>query len=178
MRNSALCIASQIMVMAIIISVVLLFAGIGVLVLIHVCVVGRAFRRGLISANRVERGSQRSIGMSADDLEMLPCFDFKDREKGASPVDCAVCLDNFKMGDKCRLLPNCKHSFHAQCVDSWLLKAPFCPICRTAAGTQKSIGEEVIRSSGAEFELRESPLAAVAIPVSSNPSPLHTSSLE
>ena len=64
MSNTALCTASQIMVMAIIISVVLLFAGIGVLVLIHVCVVGRAFRRGLISANRVERGSQRSIGMS------------------------------------------------------------------------------------------------------------------
>lgn len=178
MSNRALFIASQIMVMAIIISVVLLFAGIGVLVLIHVCVVGRAFRRGLIASNRVERNSNRSIGMSADDLEMLPCFDFKAPEIGNSPVECAVCLENFKLGDKCRFLPNCKHSFHAHCVDSWLLKTPFCPICRTGACYQKSAGEEVPHSGDAGFELRESPQVAVAIPVSSNPSPLHTSSLE
>ncbi|XXG61371.1 hypothetical protein AAC387_Pa05g0004 [Persea americana] len=86
--------------------------GIAVLLLIHVCIVGRAFRRSLMAANRGERSSDSSIGMSANDLELLPCFDFKAREKGNSPVDCAVCLENFKMGDKCRLLPNCNHSFH------------------------------------------------------------------
>ncbi|KAJ8638772.1 hypothetical protein MRB53_015466 [Persea americana] len=86
--------------------------GIVVLLLIHVCIVGRAFRRSLMAANRGERSSDSSIGMSANDLELLPCFDFKAREKGNSPVDCAICLENFKMGDKCRLLPNCNHSFH------------------------------------------------------------------
>ncbi|XXG73270.1 hypothetical protein AAC387_Pa07g2218 [Persea americana] len=69
-------------------------------------------KRSLMTANRGERSSDSSIGISANDLELLPCFDFKAREKGNSPVDCAVCLENFKMGDKCRLLPNCNHSFH------------------------------------------------------------------
>ena len=110
--SRAVSIASQIMVMAIVISVVLLFAGIAILVLIHVCIVGRAFRRSLMAANRGERSSDNSIGMSANDLELLPCFDFKAREKGNSPVGCTVCLENFNMGDKCRLLPNCNHSFH------------------------------------------------------------------
>ncbi|XP_058112309.1 E3 ubiquitin-protein ligase ATL23-like [Magnolia sinica] len=179
MSNSVLEIATQIMVMAIVISVVLLFVGIGVLVLIHVCIVGRAFRRGFNASNRGERAANDSSnGMSLDDLEKLPCFDFKARDKGSSPVDCAVCLENFKMGDKCRLLPVCNHSFHAHCVDSWLLKTPVCPICRAGAGSQD--GFDVFspnRLGGVGFELRESPAVVVGIPVSSNPSPLHASSL-
>ncbi|KAA8530253.1 hypothetical protein F0562_004962 [Nyssa sinensis] len=133
------------MVMAIVISLILLFVAIGVLVLIHVCIVGRAFSRGFDDSIMVERRSFGSTSMSQDDLEKLPCFDFEAREKGSSPVDCAVCLDNFKVGDKCRLLPLCKHSFHAQCVDSWLLKTPICPICRTSADTWKGAS-----SSGGE----------------------------
>lgn len=124
------------MVMEIMISLILLFVGIAVLVVIHVCIVGRAFGRGNQALNMVQRNS--IIGtkrMSAEDLKMLPCFDYMaNKEKGSSsPMDCAVCLENFKAGDKCRLLPNCGHSFHAQCVDSWLLKTPICPICRTSA---------------------------------------------
>ncbi|KAK4568577.1 hypothetical protein RGQ29_004121 [Quercus rubra] len=69
--------------------------------------------------------------ISNEDLKKLPCFDYEAAEKGTSCVDCAVCLENFKMGDKCRLLPDCRHSFHVQCIDSWLLKTPICPICRT-----------------------------------------------
>ncbi|KAF3437052.1 hypothetical protein FNV43_RR19806 [Rhamnella rubrinervis] len=124
------------MVMEIMISVILLFVGIAVLVVIHVCIVGRAFGRGNQGLNMVQRtsiiGTKR---MSAEDLKMLPCFDYMaNKEKESSnPVDCAVCLENFKTGDKCRLLPNCSHSFHAQCIDSWLMKTPICPICRTCA---------------------------------------------
>nr|DAD48908.1 TPA_asm: hypothetical protein HUJ06_018845 [Nelumbo nucifera] len=67
----------------------------------------------------VERANNGGTNnMSLDDLERLPCFDFKAREKGSCPVDCVICLENFKAGDKCRLLP-CRHSFHANCVNSW-----------------------------------------------------------
>ncbi|KAF8407936.1 hypothetical protein HHK36_007076 [Tetracentron sinense] len=167
MSNKVLGVATQILVMGIVISVILLFVGIGFLVLIHVCIVGRAFRRGFSSTgNMVERGSIGSTSMSHDDLEKLPCFDFKAREKGSSPVDCAVCLENFKMGDKCRLLPKCNHSFHAQCIDSWLLKTPICPICRTSVDSQKGSmvsSEETNRSTDIRIEL------------SSNPSPLRAS---
>ncbi|XP_022854158.1 RING-H2 finger protein ATL56-like [Olea europaea var. sylvestris] len=144
--------------MGIVISVLLLFAGIGVLVLIHVCIVGRSFRRGFSGRNTdvVERGSFGSTSMSQEDIEKLPCFDFKTKEKGSSPAAiCAVCLENFKVGEKCRLLPLCNHSFHADCVDLWLLRTPICPICRTCADFLKSesiLGEE--RNHFSETESR------------------------
>ncbi|KAK4393011.1 RING-H2 finger protein ATL74 [Sesamum angolense] len=81
--------------------------------------------------------------MSQDDIEKLPCFDFTAKEKGTGtgtspPPDCAVCLENFRVGEKCRLLPSCNHSFHAECVDLWLLRTPICPICRAAADIMRS----------------------------------------
>ncbi|XP_073038262.1 RING-H2 finger protein ATL52-like [Primulina eburnea] len=119
--------------------------GIGLLILIRVCIVGRMLRRG--EPNMVERGGFGSTSMSQEDIEKLPCFDFKEKEKGSSPLgDCVVCLENFRVGEKCRLLPSCNHSFHAECVDLWLLRTPVCPICRACAdvvnSTESLFGEE------------------------------------
>ncbi|KAL5722767.1 hypothetical protein ACHQM5_006243 [Ranunculus cassubicifolius] len=136
--------ATQIMVMTIVLSVILLFLGIGILVMIHICVVGRAFRRGFNSGNMVERSNNNKCSsMSFDEVDKLPCFDYKAGEKGSNTgsIDCAVCLENFSVGDKCRLLPVCKHSFHAECVDSWLLRTPICPICRANTSNQKKKDE-------------------------------------
>lgn len=167
MTSRLLGVATQIMVMAIVVSVVLLFVGIGILVLLHVCIVGRFFRV-LGAAGGPEQSSEaKSRGLSADDLEKLPCYDFKAGEKGSSPLDCAVCLESFNMGDRCRLLPVCKHSFHAQCVDSWLLRSPVCPICRASADHRK----------GCE-DATEGEVAMVGISVSADPLPVHASTSE
>ncbi|GFY89304.1 hypothetical protein Acr_06g0012440 [Actinidia rufa] len=82
--------------------------------------------------------STKSTNMwKEDDLKKIPCFEYEAEERGeasgGSPDPCAVCLEGFKVGDKCRLLPTCKHSFHVPCIDSWLVKTPICPICRTPA---------------------------------------------
>lgn len=144
--------------MAIIISVIFLFLGIGALIFIHVCIVARTFRAGLIRNNvggvMVERSSIGSTSMSRDDVEKLPCYEYLAKSKGSSPIECAVCLDNFNKGDKCRLLPICNHSFHAQCVDAWLLTNSNCPICRSTANSRR-FGEESSRFSDIDVELRE-----------------------
>jgi E3 ubiquitin-protein ligase RNF13 len=93
---------------------------------------------------------KRSI--SKTDLEKLPCYDYVAKENGSNPLDCAICLENFTIGDKCRLLPICKHIFHAQCVDKWLLKTPICPICRSRVCSH-SANKVVIRNNGREMEL-------------------------
>lgn len=161
---------TQIMVMAVVISVVLLFLGIGILVSIHLCIVGRALRRSLNSRRPAERGVASSSvngnggGMSQEEVQKLPCFEYKhggmytvldgmlckddDSARNMNCVnrienglwvdefdcsECAVCLDGFQRGEKCRMLPVCRHTFHANCVDSWLYKNPLCPICRARA---------------------------------------------
>lgn len=151
--------AIRFVIMAIVIAAVLLFLGVVTLVIIHVCIVGRAFSRGFEEPERFDRSSR---SMSRDDLQKLPCYDYKAKDKGnSSPVDCAVCLENFKMGEKCRLLPQCSHSFHAECVDSWLLRNPICPICRTSADSGKDgdvvvLGEEISHLSENDVELGDS----------------------
>ncbi|KAK1619047.1 hypothetical protein QYE76_024564 [Lolium multiflorum] len=49
-----------------------------------------------------------------------------------SSPDCAVCLSPFVPDAELRLLPACRHAFHAACVDAWLRTTPSCPLCRAA----------------------------------------------
>ncbi|KAF7140994.1 hypothetical protein RHSIM_Rhsim06G0134300 [Rhododendron simsii] len=50
------------------------------------------------------------------------------REKGKSVRFCLSVLEDDEMA---RLQPNCKHTFHAECIDYWLGSQSTCPICRT-----------------------------------------------
>lgn len=49
----------------------------------------------------------------------------------ASATECAVCLSVLEEQDTARELPNCKHIFHVDCVDTWLTTCSTCPVCRT-----------------------------------------------
>ena len=152
-------IAMQILVVAIVISVVLLFSGIAVLVFIHICIRGRALMQsfGDDNARRRGRGNDGGRGLSAEDLKKLPCYDYvtMQEEEESNAAECAVCLETFRAGDKCRMLPECRHSFHADCVDSWLLKSAFCPTCRTSA--DRGIGK-----GGEELQVGISTIADTA----------------
>lgn len=44
-------------------------------------------------------------------------------------VDCSVCQEDYKKGDKCVELP-CEHTYHKDCVTEWLTRHDSCPICR------------------------------------------------
>jgi hypothetical protein len=62
-------------------------------------------------------------------VDQLPC-----RTSAGGPdedeKECAVCLSQFANGDLVRLLP-CRHEFHADCIDKWLLeKDRRCSCCR------------------------------------------------
>ncbi|KAF8011445.1 hypothetical protein BT93_J1918 [Corymbia citriodora subsp. variegata] len=153
--------------MTVVVLIILCFVGIVILVLFHVCIIEWGFR-----VARLHRAGQAADGaladrpgagnasMSVDDVEKLPCFDFeakhgdRDREGtvtvtfATSPASCVVCLEEFKIGDKCRLLPICRHSFHAECVDAWLLKMASCPICRSRADSGRSLGGGSSSGSG------------------------------
>uniref|UniRef100_A0A0E0E0F4 RING-type domain-containing protein n=1 Tax=Oryza meridionalis TaxID=40149 RepID=A0A0E0E0F4_9ORYZ len=123
-----------------VISIFLLVAGVALMLVVHIVVVFWALRRGRGASQGEEEEAGRAAegngggaggggakGLSADEIAGLPCHDVV---KGGGGGDCAVCLEALEAGDRCRRLPRCEHSFHAPCVDSWLRKSRWCPVCR------------------------------------------------
>ena len=70
--------------------------------------------------------------LSADDVEEFTrtrTFHASEASADMNPEaeSCNICYEDFKEGDKLRLLP-CMHVFHAECVDRWLLVSCICTI--------------------------------------------------
>uniref|UniRef100_A0A034VCM9 Protein goliath n=1 Tax=Bactrocera dorsalis TaxID=27457 RepID=A0A034VCM9_BACDO len=42
---------------------------------------------------------------------------------------CAICIEAYKPSDCIRVLP-CKHEFHKNCIDPWLIEHRTCPMCK------------------------------------------------
>jgi hypothetical protein len=45
---------------------------------------------------------------------------------------CSICISDFTIGEMVRLLPQCGHAFHSECVRKWLVdqKSAYCPLCQ------------------------------------------------
>lgn len=65
------------------------------------------------------------------------------RGMGSTGTTCAVCLEDYELGDRLRVLP-CGHRFHAACIDTWLSRRPTCPVCKLDLRTpeEKAAAEE------------------------------------
>ncbi|KAI8557593.1 hypothetical protein RHMOL_Rhmol04G0021900 [Rhododendron molle] len=75
-----------------------------------------------------------SQGLSQDSIKKLPESEFGCGNSvlidPCREMNCIICLEDFKEGDITRILPNCGHSFHLQCMDEWLAQKASCPMCR------------------------------------------------
>ncbi|PKA67049.1 Putative RING-H2 finger protein ATL49 [Apostasia shenzhenica] len=69
-------------------------------------------------------------GVDQSFIDSLPVFLYQTIIGLKDPFDCAVCLSEFEADDKLRLLPECSHAFHIDCIDTWLLSHSSCPLCR------------------------------------------------
>ncbi|KAH7533169.1 E3 ubiquitin-protein ligase ATL41 [Ziziphus jujuba] len=109
------------------------------------CVLQRQARRRAaihqlgFTAAHAPSGEPPSQGLEPSVIAMLPMFVFKqvdnstDDDGNNTTTECAVCLCTLEDEEMARLLPNCKHTFHAECVDKWFGSHSTCPICRTEA---------------------------------------------
>ncbi|GMJ10522.1 TRANSLOCATED PROMOTER REGION, nuclear pore anchor [Hibiscus trionum] len=53
--------------------------------------------------------------------------------------ECVICLEEFKDGDSCRVLSDCKHLYHKICIDEWLVKDRHCPLCRDSVRRESTL---------------------------------------
>ncbi|XP_038882756.1 E3 ubiquitin-protein ligase ATL41-like [Benincasa hispida] len=63
---------------------------------------------------------------------VLPESIHKQADHRGEIVECSICLSNIEEKAAVRILPNCKHIFHVECIDMWLFSNTTCPVCRTA----------------------------------------------
>jgi E3 ubiquitin-protein ligase RNF38/44 len=79
-------------------------------------------------------------------IDTLPVFCYGSIRGLKDSADCAVCLNEFGEEDRLRLLPKCKHAFHLECIDTWLLSNSTCPLCRRSL-----LPDPIVGSAAAEI---------------------------
>ncbi|KAH7519807.1 RING-H2 finger protein ATL8 [Ziziphus jujuba] len=112
-----------------------------------ICVVGLIavarcawLRRGSAAGGRGTRSPSQAAankGLKKKVLQSLPKFtygaataDVCGGEPAKIATECAICLGEFAEGEEIRVLPQCGHSFHVGCIDTWLGSHSSCPSCR------------------------------------------------
>ncbi|ESW05171.1 hypothetical protein PHAVU_011G158000 [Phaseolus vulgaris] len=72
-----------------------------------------------------KRGGQRQQVKKL--LGSIVCFENQALVSGS---ECAICLEEFKKGEKCLVFSFCGHTFHCDCINTWFEEKPTCPNCR------------------------------------------------
>ena len=79
--------------------------------------------------------------LSPEELRRIPVIKY---EGGEPFTNCAICLEGFRRGASCRILPGCGHRFHAVCIGRWLNMSATCPLCRAVVVVGVAEGHEMI----------------------------------
>ncbi|XP_062109316.1 RING-H2 finger protein ATL16-like [Humulus lupulus] len=83
-------------------------------------------------------------GLDESAIRSIPVFHFKKPFPGEKvSSDCAVCLSEFHDEEKLRMIPNCGHVFHIDCIDVWLQNNANCPLCRTSVSTTSRFAGQI-----------------------------------
>ncbi|KAG2267361.1 hypothetical protein Bca4012_038634 [Brassica carinata] len=92
-------------------------------------------------------------GLDESAIRAIPIFKFKKRDvvsggggedQNKSTQECSVCLNEFQEDEKLRIIPNCCHVFHIDCIDIWLQSNANCPLCRTSVSWDASLSLDLI----------------------------------
>ncbi|KAK1275333.1 RING-H2 finger protein ATL5 [Acorus gramineus] len=97
-----------------------------------------------------DQQQQSQVGLDPSVIGSLPVFTYKHVGDESGSIDCPVCLSSFEEGELARVLTNCGHVFHVECIDMWLHTHSTCPVCRTEARpVEQSRADDEVGTSGA-----------------------------
>jgi hypothetical protein len=66
-----------------------------------------------------------------DQLELTHLKASNERAVTREKTTCAICFEDFEVGERVLTLPGCQHQFHSHCISHWLLVKPQCPCCNS-----------------------------------------------
>ncbi|KAK9665257.1 hypothetical protein RND81_14G100600 [Saponaria officinalis] len=95
---------------------------------------GRVRSISPINANTTSTDETEVGGLDQVTIDSYPQLVVGDSGRLIKPDDniCPICLSDYRPRDTLKLLPECLHRFHAECIDQWLRSKGICPICRTS----------------------------------------------
>lgn len=76
----------------------------------------------------------RLSGLNAAAIGRLPVVLHRASGTGSEASECSICLGTFEEEEKVKVLPECHHAYHSECVDKWLTEQSSCPLCRASLG--------------------------------------------
>ncbi|CAI2364056.1 unnamed protein product [Moneuplotes crassus] len=119
---------------------VVVFLIVGVLMatkIIHSCIKLREARLELQNQQRIHDKRMNRI------LEENPPVPYEQAHVKFHQTSCVICLEEFEddLGRKVRILPQCNHVFHSECINEWFKnsKDVDCPHCHNHLLTKKEI---------------------------------------
>lgn len=74
--------------------------------------------------------------VACDPIEEKPCVGNQESKNDIYKISssanvCSICIEDFEIGEKLRLLPLCGHVFHTECITPWLTeRSGSCPLCK------------------------------------------------
>ncbi|KAG6433954.1 hypothetical protein SASPL_105573 [Salvia splendens] len=74
--------------------------------------------------------SPETVSADTENVIEVPSLIYSEGMQLAAAEECAICLSEFKIGERIRVLEKCSHGFHMQCIERWLNSCSSCPICR------------------------------------------------
>ncbi|XP_010935748.1 RING-H2 finger protein ATL16 [Elaeis guineensis] len=106
----------------------------------------------------------RCRGLEESAIQAIPTFRYRrgggggggDEQGKRSFHECAVCLNEFQEEERIRLLPNCLHVFHIDCIDTWLQANANCPLCRSEITTTTPLPADQLRDLASHQNLQHS----------------------
>lgn len=169
-----------VVVIVVVLSVVLVCSG--MLQFLARCLGGRRYATTALTAagtaSNTLRGQLQHLlrlhegGLDQTFIDTLPVFLYGTIRGLKDGADCAVCLSEFSEEDHLRLLPNCKHAFHVDCIDTWFLSNSTCPLCRHSL-----LLEDVLSSSSSSRLAGAPPGAQSLVPTESTSAGSYTQAM-
>lgn len=91
-------------------------------------------RRGTTQRTSDEPQEWSIAGLDEVTLQSYPKIVYSEKHPLPPNQDtsCSICLAEYKDCETLRLLPECRHIFHASCIDAWLRLHASCPMCRAS----------------------------------------------